>query len=176
MFRTVVAAALVIGAAWLLADDNPATQPSQRIAHAEQSQEAQARAKLLHELTHGALQVMHRDFFDDENSHSIPSASLDDVFREMEKDFDVQMKWLTVNTDIVNADHQAATDFEKRAVQQLNAGHPFVEEVAATRYHFAGAIRLGSQCLKCHVARRTSNVERLAALVISMPLVAPATE
>ncbi|MFV1995493.1 MAG: hypothetical protein ACC661_08650, partial [Verrucomicrobiales bacterium] len=45
--------------------------------------EARGRARLLHETIHGALQVMHRDFFDPEDRHRIPSASLEDVFDEL---------------------------------------------------------------------------------------------
>ncbi len=43
----------------------------------------------------GALQIMHRDSFDEENSRAIPSASLEDVFHEMGKSYDVQIEWLT---------------------------------------------------------------------------------
>jgi hypothetical protein len=40
-------------------------------------------------MVRGALQIMHRDFFDEENAHAIPSASLEDVFHEMGKSYDV---------------------------------------------------------------------------------------
>ena len=132
--------------------------------------EARSRAKLLHELVHGTLQIMHRDFFDDDESHSIPSASLEDVFHEMQRSFGVEMKWLVVNTDVVNVDHRAETTFDQQAVKALAAGKPFAEQASAERYRFAGPIRLGSQCLKCHVKRRTDNDDRTAGLVITMPL------
>jgi hypothetical protein len=132
--------------------------------------EARSRAKLLHELVTGTLQVMHRDFFDEEDAHAIPSASLEDVFHEIQKSHGVAMDWLIVNTDIVNVDHQADTDFEKSAVKALASGKPFIERVTGSDYHFAGPIRLGSQCLKCHVKRRSSNEDRTAGLVITMPL------
>lgn len=125
---------------------------------------------MLHELVRGSLQVMHRDFFDEDNARAIPSASLEDVFREMHKSYGVKMKWLTVDADVVNVDHQAETQFEKSAVKALAAGKPFAEEVTAEHYQFAGPIRLGSQCLKCHLKRRTSNKERTSGLVITMPL------
>ncbi len=111
--------------------------------------------ELLHEMVRGALQIMHRDFFDEENSHAIPSASLEDVFHEMGKSYDVQMKWLTVNTDLVNVDHQAKSAFEKAAVKELAAGKQMAEKIEERSYQYAGAIRLGSQCLKCHVQRRS---------------------
>ena len=135
-------------------------------------EEARSRAKLLHEMVRGALQIMHRDFFDEEDAHAIPSASLEDVFHEMGKSYDVQMKWLTVNTDLVNVDHQAKSAFEKAAVKELAAGKQMAEKIEERSYQYAGAIRLGSQCLKCHVQRRTSNEDRTAGVVITMPVLA----
>ncbi len=35
--------------------------------------EARGRAQLLHETIHGTLQIIHRDFFDDESGQTIPS-------------------------------------------------------------------------------------------------------
>ena len=137
-------------------------------------EEARSRAKLMHEMVRGALQIMHRDFFDEENSRAIPSASLEDVFHEMGKSYDVQMKWLTVNTDLVNVDHQAKSEFEKAAVKELAAGKPMAEKVEERGYQYAGAIRLGSQCLKCHVKRRTSNEDRIAGIIITMRIVSAA--
>lgn len=134
------------------------------------SVDARSRARMLHELVRGSLQVMHRDFFDEDNAHAIPSASLEDVFREMGRSYNVEMKWLIVNTDIVNVDHQPETEFDKAAVKELAAGKPFAEQIDSNRYHFAGPIRLASQCLKCHVKHRTSTEDRTAGLVIVMPL------
>ena len=132
--------------------------------------EARSRARLLHEMIRGTLQVVHRDFFDEDNAHAIPSASLEDVFHEMKRSYDVELKWLTVNADVVNVDHEPEGEFETQAVKKLAAGDLFVEATEASRYRFAGPIRLRSQCLKCHVKRRTSNADRTAGLVISMPL------
>lgn len=132
--------------------------------------EARARAMMLHEMVRGTLQIMHRDFFDEDDANAIPSASLEDVFHEMGKSYDIRLKWLIVNTDVVNVDHEAETAFEKAAVKALAAGEPFAEEATGDRYRFAGPIRLRSQCLKCHVKRRTSNEERTAGLVITIPL------
>ncbi|MEZ6134226.1 MAG: DUF3365 domain-containing protein [Pirellulaceae bacterium] len=164
---------------WLLAsalafgdESQPPSQSESKfeIAPASNPEEARARAKLLHEMVRGTLQIMHRDFFDDENSHTIPSASLEDVFNEMGKSYDVQMKWLTVNTDLVNVDHQAKSAFDKAAVKELAAGKQMAEKIEERSYQYAGAIRLGSQCLKCHVQRRTSVEDRTAGVVITMPI------
>jgi len=132
--------------------------------------EARARARLLHESIRGVLQVVHRDFFDEENVHAIPSASLEDVFHELSRSYDVDLKWLIVETDIVNIDHQPEDGFEKAAVNELKAGKAQHEAVEDQRYRFAGPIRLASQCLKCHVKNRKSTEDRTAGLLISMPL------
>lgn len=138
--------------------------------------EARARAVLLHETIRGTLQIMHRDFFDEDEPGSIPSASMEDVFHELSRSHGVTVKWLVVNTDVVNVDHRPADEFEKAAAKALAKGKERFErnEDADTpgesRYRYAGPIRLQSQCLKCHVKRRTSNEERVAGLAISMPL------
>ena len=138
--------------------------------------EARIRARILHETIRGTLQIMHRDFFDEDDAHAIPSASLEDVFSELSRSYDVDVKWLVVNTDVVNVDHKPEDEFERNAVKALASGKTNFEStvpsktLGQSRYRYAGPIRLRSQCLKCHVKRRTSNEERVAGLVISMPI------
>ena len=91
------------------------------------------------------------------------------LFKEMEETYGVEVAWLNVNTDSVNVDHEPKSPFEKEAATGLAAGKPYVEAVDANRYRFAGSIRLASQCLKCHLKRRTSTADRTAGLLISMP-------
>jgi hypothetical protein len=132
--------------------------------------EARARARLLHETIRGTLQVVHRDLFDEDETHAIPSASLEDVFDELAHSYQVKLKWLNVETDPINVDHLPSDDFERAAVKALKAGKPRHEAVEHDRYRFAGSIRLASQCLKCHVKQRASTEDRTAGLLISMPL------
>ncbi|AMV32160.1 hypothetical protein VN12_08555 [Pirellula sp. SH-Sr6A] len=132
--------------------------------------EARSRAFLMYELINGSLQVMHRDLFDDETPSAIPSSSLDDVFVEMKKSFQVELRWLTVDADVVNVDHQAKTEFEKKAVRELAKGTSYSENVGEGLYQFAGPIRLASQCLKCHVKNRTNTNPRTSGLVITIPM------
>lgn len=113
---------------------------------------------------------MHRDFFDDDEPDAIPSASMQDVFDELARSYQVNAKWLVVETDVVNVDHKPADDFERAAVKALSDGTTFYEAVEADEYRSAGAIRLGSQCLKCHLTMRKSTEARTAGLLISMPL------
>jgi len=142
----------------------PAISPPTTVA------EARARARLLHETIRGTLQVVHRDFFEEDGSSPIPSSSMSDVFTEMARSFDVRMRWLIVQTDVMNVDHRPQDEFEEKAAKQLAKGKPQFELVEDGRYRFAGPIRLASQCLKCHVKARTSNEDRTAGLLISMPL------
>ncbi len=164
------------------AADGPATSESSAVAPAASIPppatvaEARARAQLLFEMIHGTLQVVHRDFFEEDDALAIPSASLEDVFHELSVSYDVKLKWLVVNADALNVDHQPSDAFEKQAVESLAAGKPLVETTENGRYRFAGPIRLPSQCLKCHVKRRTTNTDRTAGLLISMPLQAAAAE
>ncbi len=171
--RTLVALLLIGSAVSLLtlrAEEQPSELRSDVISPPSTVVEARSRARLLHETVRGTLQVVHRDFFDEDNAHAIPSASLEDVFRELSRSYDVDLKWLIVNTDIVNVDHQPEDEFEKAAVKALASGEQQWEAVERDRYRFAGPVRLASQCLKCHVKNRTSTEDRTAGLLISMPL------
>lgn len=132
--------------------------------------EAKARAMLLHETIHGTLQLVHRDFFIEDESRVIPSASMEDVFEALKESYDVRLKWLVVETDVVNVDHQAEGEFEKAAVKALAQRKPYFDAVEKDTYRFAGPIRLASQCLKCHVRNRKDTEDRTAGLVITMPL------
>ncbi len=132
--------------------------------------EAKVRSQLLHEMIHGALQVMHRDFFKEEEKSKIPSESLEDVFGEMEKTWGVKIEWLAVDTKAMNVDHRADDAFERKAVEVISAGSDSHEMKDGAVLRYAGVIPLGNRCLKCHVPDRTSLEERKAAVVISMPL------
>lgn len=133
-------------------------------------EEARGRARLLHESFHGALQVMHRDFFDPDDRDRIPSATLEDVFEALARQFDVRLRWLGVNAKTMDVDHEPQDQFEEEAVTALASGQGEFEKVENGLYRFAGAIELQNQCLKCHVPMRTSLHSRTAGLVISMRL------
>jgi hypothetical protein len=132
--------------------------------------EARTRARILHETIHGVLQVVHRDFFHADQRLSIPSRSLEDVFKELERSWRVKVHWLAVNADAMNVDNKPRDDFEKEAVRALSSGKQEFEAVEDDVYRFVGSIRLASQCLKCHAPRRTSNEDRAAGLAITMTL------
>lgn len=153
----------------IAADDNPESKPSD-FTDPDTVGEARGRAQLLHEMIHGSLQVMHRDFFREDEGLEIPSRSLDDVFLRLADKFQVKVRWLAVNAEPMSVDHKPQDDFENDAVKALASGKLEFDAVEGESFRFAGVIRLPSQCLKCHVPRRTSNKERAAAVAITLPL------
>jgi len=132
-------------------------------------EEARGRARWLHEGFHGALQVMHRDFFDDDEAGTLPSQALDDVFAEMARSWSVEIRWLGVNAT-KGIDHHPKDRFEEKAAAALMSGEKEYEQVEDGRYRFVGMIRLQNECLKCHVRDRTTLEDRIAGLAISFPL------
>ncbi len=133
-------------------------------------EEARARARWMHEIIHGALQVMHRDFFEeDEVERSLPSQSLDDVFAELARTHSVAIRWLGGNAT-KGKDHFPQDRFEEDAVAALIAGAPEHEALEKGVYRFVGAIKMQNQCLKCHVRDRRSLEDRVGGLAISIPL------
>ncbi|MBL9157036.1 MAG: DUF3365 domain-containing protein [Verrucomicrobiales bacterium] len=133
-------------------------------------EEARGRARWVHEIIHGALQVMHRDFFDEDAvERSLPSQSLDDVFAEMARSHGVEIRWLGGNAG-KGKDHVPKDGFEEKAVAALIAGAPEYEGVETGRYRFVGPIKMQNQCLKCHVRDRKSLEDRVGGLAISFPL------
>lgn len=134
--------------------------------------EALGRARWLHEAIHGSLQVMHRDFFgdgDEDIGLSLPSQSLEDVFKEMSRSWSVEIRWLGVNATH-NDDHLPINRFEEEAVEAFLEGKTEYSKTQDNQLRYAGAITLHNQCLKCHVPNRASMENRLAALSITMPL------
>ncbi|WP_417848493.1 c-type heme family protein [Thalassoglobus sp.] len=132
--------------------------------------EARQQAKLLHETVHGMLQIVHRDFFDEEESLKIPSASFEEVFEELKHAQGVSMRWISVNTEAMNVDNEPKSKFEKDAVKALITGKEEYESATDEVFQYVGTVRLSSRCLKCHVPRRSNNKDRAAGLVISIPL------
>lgn len=132
--------------------------------------EARHRARILHDAFGGALQVMHRDFFREDQRLKLPSKSLEDVFAEMLETHQIVLRWLAVNANAMNVDHQPKTDFDKQAIKVLSGNNEEFEMVSNDTFRFAGAIPLSASCVRCHVRNRTSNNEKKAALSISIPL------
>lgn len=135
--------------------------------------EARGRARLLNETIQGALQVMHRDFFGGDEDLSLPSQSLKDVFKELERKFHVQVRWLGVNAT-KSSDHDAKDEFERQAAKALLKGAQEYTAIEGNLYRHVGAIKIQNECLKCHVPYRTTLEDRVAGLAISIPIKAKA--
>ncbi len=167
-----VAALVLSVSAATRADDVAAGQPSPPHDDANlpaSPEEARGRARVLHETIHGALQVMHRDFFGDDEELNLPSQSLEDVFKELARSWNIEIRWLGVNAT-KDVDHEPQDAFEAAAAKALAAGKPEYEGIERGRFRFVGAIRMQNECLKCHVPNRTTLEDRVAGLAISMPL------
>ncbi|QDT53458.1 hypothetical protein Pan44_14750 [Caulifigura coniformis] len=134
--------------------------------------EARARAQLLHETLHSTLHVVHRDFYREDDGLPIPAASMTRVFRHLEEEQGVVLRWLAVDGEAMNVDHKARDDFERAAVKAIQADQKPFESREGGVYRRAAAITLRSECLKCHVPNRKSLEDRFAGLIISMPFAA----
>lgn len=136
--------------------------------------EARARAQLIHAVIHGSLRVMHRDFFRKGDSKAIPSESLKDVFKAMEEEWQVTIRWLASDETVMNVDNKAKDEFQRKALVAVKGGEKEMTAVEKETFRFAGVIPLQNQCLKCHSPDRTSLEDRFSALEISMRVRPPA--
>jgi cytochrome c5 len=168
--------ALLTAGLWHLAcrADAPESQPAAGAATKEQPlpsvDEARRRAEILHETFHATLQAVHLQYFRDDERVAVPAATLRSVFRELSRRQGVELRWLAVNAQAMNKDHEPASDFEKDAARQLAAGAKSHEQLDAGTYRRVGAIVLESECLKCHQPTRMDTRPRTAGLVITMPV------
>lgn len=120
---------------------------------------------------------MHRDFFGDgdDESLSLPSQSLDDVFKEMSRTWDVEIRWLSVNAG-KGIDHNPKDRFEEAAAKALEEGAEEYEKIDENRFRYVGVIHIQNQCLKCHDRNRTSLDAKVAGLAFSLPIQASASK
>ena len=168
--------AIVAGLLWCLAGGEeapeaiPVTKSGDPDKAAADVREARLRSQLLHETIHGSLQVMHRDFFREGDRLRIPSSSLEDVFRELHRSWNVRVAWMAVNAKAMNIDHRPEGEFQQFAAKEIGGGKEMAEQVDGDTYRYAGAVSLGNECLKCHLPDRQNLEPRKAAVLITMPL------
>jgi hypothetical protein len=132
--------------------------------------EARGRAELLHETFHAVLQVVHHQYYREDEGLAIPAATLKKVFGELASRKQVEVRWLAVNAAAMNSDHLPQNDFERKAVAAIGAGKDEYVAVEQDVFRRAAPITLSSECLKCHAPTRSSTNDRLAGLIISMPI------
>lgn len=161
----------------LIGADTPPTaknpSPVSRSKTLPTPREARERARLLHETVHSLLHKIHHELYRPDEGLTLPAALFKQTFEELEKNQQVTLRWLVINGQAMNVDHNPKTPFDRDAVRALTSGQEEYDVSEQGVYRHAGTIDLASQCLKCHLPQRTSNGSRLAALVISMPLAPP---
>lgn len=154
------------------ADDPPpgASAPAASRRAAVSAAEARGQADILHESLHVTLQTIHHEYFREDEKIAIPAVALENVFREVASRRNIEFRWLAVNTQAMNIDHEPQDDFEKEAVKAIAAGAEDFEKIDGQVYRRVGPIILQAECLKCHLPSRSSNKERLAGLSITIPI------
>lgn len=135
--------------------------------------EARRQAELLHSAMHITLHLVHHRMYREDESLPLPAAVVDEVFQDFEAEEHVKMQWLVVQGLAMNIDHLAKTPFEQEAVKALEKGAKFFERIEEGTYRRAGPIVLSNHCLKCHVPDRKSTENRVAGLIVSIPVKAP---
>lgn len=131
---------------------------------------ARIQAASLHDALHAALQLTHDRFYREDEGLPIPAAVLKEVFAELKQKQNITLRWLVVEGQAMNTDHEAKTDFQREAVAALKSGKLVHEQVTDRIYRRAGAITLSNHCLKCHVPDRRNTRDRTAGLLITIPL------
>ncbi len=162
-------AAMLLAFAICVSQSSLADPPAERAPFPSET-EARSRARLLHETLHATLQIVHHEYYREDEGLKIPAATLKSVFRELAERQKVEVQWLAVDGQAMNDDHKPRNAFEKAAVEALAAGKNEFEQTEKGVYRFAGAISLTSECLKCHAPNRTSNKTLTAGLVVILPL------
>jgi hypothetical protein len=132
--------------------------------------EARERAEMLHEFILQTLLSVHEHYYREDENLLLPATTLRGVFEQFGKRHSIQVRWLAVDAEPMNIEHRPQNEFEHAAMKAMKSGRLIYDEIVDDRYQYAGTITLTSECLKCHVPNRTSTRDRLAGLVITMPV------
>lgn len=148
------------------ADQGEPTKPMMTL------EEARARAKLLHTTYESTLITVHRAYFEEGKRMMVPARVLEDVFYWVDQETNGKTRWISVNTEAMNIDHEPETEIEKKAAKSLASGEEVFEVVEGGVYHRAGAVTLVASCLRCHETTlfQKRKKKRVAGLVISIPV------
>jgi hypothetical protein len=132
--------------------------------------QARRQAEILHSTLHSSLRVIHDRYYREDEALPIPAAILGEVFNDVEAEQHVKLRWLAVEGLAMNSDHKPADEFERQAAEQLKAGKRSHEIAADGLYRRAAPITLSGHCLKCHMPDRRSTRDRVAGLIIAIPV------
>lgn len=133
--------------------------------------EARQRAELAHNFYSATLDAMHRSYFTSATA-PVPARVMERMFKDVEREENLQARWIAVNARAMSIDHEPDTDFEKTAAKEIAAGKGSYERVENGVYQRAGAISLMNHgCLTCHHGFGKKNTkDRFAGLIISIPV------
>ena len=146
------------------------TQTSATQAAATTVSQARRQAEILHSTLHSSLRVIHDRYYREDEALPIPAAIFGEVFKDVETEQHVKLRWLAVEGLAMNSDHKPADEFERQAAEKLKAGERFHEIIADGLYRRAAPITLSGHCLKCHMPDRRSTRDRVAGLIIAIPV------
>ena len=134
--------------------------------------QAREQAALLHKVYASTLDVVHHHFFRNERA-ILPARAIEDIFADIERETDIESRWVAVNTKAMSVNHEPESDFEALVVKELDAGKQSVEQVEEGYFRSATPIPLGARCIGCHtgVFSAPAATPRMAALVISIPII-----
>ena len=132
--------------------------------------QARRQAEILHSTLHSSLRVIHARYYREDEALPIPAAILGEVFKDVETEQHVKLRWLAVEGLAMNSDHKPTDEFERQAAEKLKAGERFYEITADGVYRRAAPITLSGHCLKCHMPDRKSTRDRVAGLIITIPV------
>lgn len=172
----VVPLILVIVAGWTFAAEPPGKAGDSSVAASPRVsvEVARDRAKLLHEVYTATLDVIHERYFHGERA-VVPARALEDVFAEVERKYNVEARWIAVNTKAMSLNHEPKGEFEKDAAAALAKGETEFERIEKGEYRRAAPILLHAECVSCHTAFFTQvpKTPRYAGLIIRLPVVEP---
>ena len=114
--------------------------------------------------------MIHDRYYREDEALPIPAAILGEVFKDVETEQHVKLRWLAVEGLAMNSDHKPTDEFERQAAEKLKAGERFYEITADGVYRRAAPITLSGHCLKCHMPDRKSTRDRVAGLIITIPV------
>ncbi|MDP1798983.1 MAG: DUF3365 domain-containing protein [Planctomycetaceae bacterium] len=144
-------------------------------------EEARNRAELMHDIYLATLDSMHRRYFHGERA-IVPARVMEDIFSRIEKQHQLQARWISASLSPMSINHEPKTPFEKQAAQKIAKGDEVVETIEDGYYRRAGSVALSGGCVSCHAGlfATTSTTPKFAGLILSIPVTAesklPATK
>lgn len=131
---------------------------------------ARDRATVLQDVYVATLDMLHDRYFHRDRS-LLPARAMHDIFDQLERQTQIQAKWISASLPPMSNDHKPESEFEKRAAKEITDGTPQLETLEDGYYRRAVAVPLSRGCVGCHQGRaRGPNKKHFTGLIISIPL------